>query len=494
MKNKRRFPKILTSLVITIIIVFSQFSFAFAEKIPTLEAHYINAVVEMIKKEYRFDADETTIYKDITEALLTSHPELLEEAIAASTKSLDSHSEYYTREDLKAFNQYIDREYVGIGVTVERLTGGVHISAVSTGGPAYNAGIKTGDIIYKVEGEDALGFSIADASDKIRGEAGTVVNITVKRGEQLIDFAITRAAVTVESSSYTILGDEVGYIKIDQFNSNTPLEVKEALEYFNVKQIKKTIVDVRDNPGGELGGVLGTLYHFVPRGKLLLTIDYKTEGYDLRLKSQAEFTKTNRKMVVLVNENSASAAEVFAGGIMYNNIGVTVGQKTYGKGSVQEFVGLYSPPGHELGDIKITVAEYSLPNGESIHRKGLEPNYKIKNTYESLSQEGLSKFFYAEKYSIGDIGKEVLALEQRLDLLGYYVGKVDEVYDEETAVAVRLFQTETGLTPTGVADHVMQSKLIYLIDTIEVLKDNQLDKAFEILTGKSLFSVSLKGE
>lgn len=487
MKNKRKFSKILTSLVLASIIMISQMSFAFAqEEEQNIEVKYINSIVAMILGEYRFDANELEIYKDIVEELLISHPELLEEAIAASTNSLDKYSEYYSKEDVQGFTQLIEREYVGIGVTVERVTGGVHISAVSPGGPADIAGVKVGDIIAKVEGEDATNFSISEISNKIRGEEGTTVNITVKRDGELIDLSIVRAAVSVESSAYDTINDEVGYIVIAQFNSSTPGEVKTALDFFDLKGIKKIIIDVRDNPGGELGGVLGTLYHFVPRGKLLLTIDYKKEGYDLNLRSQADFSETDREVVVLVNENSASAAEVFAGGIMYNDMGVTVGERTFGKGSVQEFVGLFSPEGHNLGDMKLTVAEYSLPNGESIHGVGLKPTYKVKNVFESLPQKNLSALLYEKKYTVGDIGKGVLAVKQRLDLLGYYVGEVNDVFDEETAVAVKTFQEKNGLFPYGVADFTTQTTLGQVVIDAEVEIDRQLDKAYELLTGKSL--------
>ena len=495
MKIKRNFRKILTSLVLTVVFIISQMSFVFAEeKEPTQEVKYINSIVAMILGEYRFDAYELDIYKGIVEELLASHPELLEEAIRASANTLDRYSEYYSKEDMQGFLQYVDREYVGIGVTVERVTGGIHISAVTPGSPAEVAGVKVGDIIAKIEGLDASNYSITDAASRIKGEAGTTVNVTVKRKDELIDFNIMRAAVSVESSSYSEIDNEVGYIKIAQFNSQTADEVKKALENFDSKNIKKIIVDVRDNPGGELGGVLGTLSLFVPAGKLLLTIDYKKEGYDLRLKSQADFVETDRKVIVLVNENSASAAEVFAGGIMYNDIGITVGERTFGKGSVQEFMGLYNPEGHNIGDMKLTVATYSLPNGESIHEVGIKPTHKVKNVFEELPKEGLCALLYEKKYTVGDTGKGVLAVKQRLDLLGYHVGEVNEIFDQETAVAVKTFQEDKGLFPYGVADFTTQTALGQTVIDTKVEVDLQLDKAYELFTGKSLLKETGKEE
>lgn len=487
MKNNRKYSKILTSLVLTLVIVISGISFAFAEEQEvTTEVKYINAIVAMIMGEYRFEADELEIYKGIVEELLETHPELLEDALKASTKTLDPYSQYYTVEDMKSFSSYIDREYVGIGVVVERITGGVRIASVSPNGPAAKAGIKAGDIIARINGEEAFDYTITEASNAVRGESGTLVNITVKRGDELIDFSIVRAAVAVESSAYAKIDDEVGYIEIAQFNSTTPEEIGNALDFFETENIKKIIIDVRNNPGGELGGVIGALNHFVPKGNLLLTIDYKAQGYDLRIKATGDVEKNDKQIVVLVNEESASAAEVFAGGIMYNDVGVTVGETTYGKGSVQEFVNLLSPVGHNLGDIKLSVAEYTLPNGESINRKGLKPTHKVKNTYESLSLDGIGALLYEKKYTVGDTGKGVLAVKQRLDLLGYHIEEVNEIFDEETAVAVKAFQASEGLFPYGVADFTTQTALGQAVIDAEVMIDRQLDKAYELLTGKTL--------
>lgn len=487
MKSKRKISKILTSLLLTIVIIITSLVPALAEEQKQItEKEYLEAIIKMIMTEYKFDVNETDIYRDIVEYVLNEKPELLEGMIEASTKSLDEFSEYYSQEDLKSFLQRIDQEYVGIGVVVERITGGIHISQVIPGGSAELAGLKTGDILFSVNGEDATNFSINEAAERIKGKEGTFVNISVRRDGKILDFKIIRLAVSAGSVAYSEFEGGVGYIQIVSFNSQTPDEVKKALDFFETKKIKKIIVDVRDNPGGELGGVLGVLYQFVPRGKRLLTIDYKMQGYDLKIDSQAEFTKTDKEVVVLVNENSASASEVFAGGIMYNNVGVTVGTKTYGKGSVQEFVGLFSLPQHQLGDMKLTVAEYTLPNGESIHKKGITPTHKVKNVYEDVDTNGIMPLLYDKKYTVGDSGYGVLAIKQRLALLGYHIPEVNEVFDEETAVAVKSFQANTELYPYGVCDFTTQKKLGEIVEEAQVLVDKQLDKAYEILTGKKL--------
>lgn len=492
MRNRKKIQKIsiiVISLLLAIAILASTLLPVFAEEKEetSVEAKYMRAVIQMILGEYKFDADETEMYRDILDYVLTAKPELLEGAILAATESLDEYSTYFTQDELKSFMQILENEYVGIGVVIERITGGILISEVMPGGSAYSAGLKMGDKLIAVEGKDVTSLSVNEVSAKVRGENGTYVKLTVERNGEKIEFNVMRAPVTAGSASSNILNEKVGYIYITGFSSTTAEEVKTILESFDEKNIKKIIVDVRDNPGGELGSVINTLSLFVPAGKLLLTIDYKAQGYDLRIKSRADFfEKPDREVVVVVNENSASAAEVFAGGIMYNDIGVTVGRKTYGKGSVQEFVGLYNLPGHSLGDMKLTVAEYRLPNGESINGEGLEPTHRVKNVYEDLDTKGIMPLMYDKKYTVGDSGYGVLAVKQRLNLLGYNIGEVNSVYDEETAVAVRSFQAATNLYPYGVADFTTQAKLGEVVESTQVLIDRQLDKAYELLTGEHL--------
>lgn len=444
----------------------------------TLQSRYIKDIAEAVAEQYRFDITKEQMYEAVMDYVMEEHPELLEGAIRAATGCLDPFSGYFDREELEGFGNYIEANYVGIGVEFERIPGYIQFTSITSGGPAERAGLAAGDRLLAVNGEDATGFSINDAAQRVRGEEGTMVELTVLRGEEKLTFQVKREKVANNTISYEMI-DDIGYLEIAKFSSGTPSEVKEALTYFDAAGTKKIIVDLRDNPGGELQSVLKVLYKFVPQNLPLTTIDYKDDKRDVTFRSGADFKTTDRKLVVLVNENTASAAELFAGAIRDNKLGTLIGRRTYGKGSVQEFMGLRSLGGEKLGDIKLTVAEYTLPNGECIHKIGIKPDVEIKNKYVPMVTEEFKPMDFAAKYTVGDIGDGVLAAEQRLEAFGYQVGKVDGTYDEETALAVKSFQENAGLYPYGVLDITTQTYLNNAANEAEVLQDLQLDAALD---------------
>lgn len=444
----------------------------------SLQSMYVKDIVDAVAEQYRFDITKEEMYEAVVDYVMSEHPELLEGAIRAATDCLDPFSGYFDREELSSFSDYIEANYVGIGVEITRQPGYIEFTGITKKSPAERAGLKVGDRLLSVNGEDASGFSIDDAAQRVRGEAGTEVELTVLRGEERLSFTVTREKVSNSTVSYENK-DGIGYLQIAKFSTGTPSEVKEALAYFDAAGLKNIIVDVRDNPGGELQSVLKVLYKFVPQNMPLTTIDYKDDSRDITFRSGADFKTTDRKLVVLVNEESASAAELFAGAIRDNKLGVLIGRRTYGKGSVQEFMGLRSMGGEKLGDIKLTVAEYTLPNGECIHKIGITPDIVVKNKTVPLVTEEFRAMDFAAKYTIGDEGDGVLAAEQRLKAFGYQVGEVDGIYDEETALAVKTFQENVGLYPYGVLDITTQTYLNNAAEEAEVLEDLQLEAALD---------------
>lgn len=455
-------------------------AFAQASSQPqeNLQSRYIKDIADAVAEQYRFDITKEEMYEAVMDYVMGEHPELLEGAIRAVTGCLDPFSGYFDREELEGFGDYIEANYVGIGVEISREPGYIEFTGITRGSPAERAGLAVGDRLLAVNGEDATNFSINDAAQRVRGEVGTEVEITVLRGEEKLTFRVVREKVANTTISYEII-DGIGYLQIDKFSSGTPSEVKAALAYFDAAEIKNIIVDVRDNPGGELQSVLKVLYKFVPQNMPLTTIDYTDDRRDITFRSGADFKTTDKKLVVLVNENSASAAELFAGAIRDNKLGVLIGRRTYGKGSVQEFMGLRSIGGEKLGDIKLTVAEYTLPNGECIHKIGITPDITVKNKMVPLVKEEFQAMDFAAKYTVGDKGNGVLAAEQRLEAFGYQVGEVDGVYDEETALAVKTFQENVGLYPYGVLDITTQTYLNNVAEEAEVLEDLQLEAALD---------------
>lgn len=474
----RKIAALAAACMLTAVFCLSASAQESAQPQESLQSRYVKDIVREVAKQYRFDATESELYEAVVDYVMGEHPELLEGAIRAATSRLDPFSGYFDREELSTFSGLLESNYVGIGVEVERMPGYIEFTGITKGSPAEQVGLEVGDRLLAVNGEDATGFSIDMAAQKIRGEAGTTVELTVLRGEQTLTFQVVRAKIANKTVYYDLL-DGIGYLQITKFNSETPVEVREALGYFDAAEVKKIIVDVRNNPGGELQSVLKVLYKFVPRDMPLTTIDYNGEEKDVTYRSSADFTTTDRQLAVLVNEETASAAELFAGAIRDNKLGVLIGRTTYGKGSVQDFMGLRSLGGEKLGDIKLTVAEYTLPNGECIHKKGITPDINVKNKYAPLVSEDFEPMDFAAKYTVGDSGKGVLAIEQRLDALGYQVGEIDGSFDAELALATLSFQDDAGLYPYGVMDITTQTYLNNISEEAQVLQDLQLEAALD---------------
>lgn len=450
-----------------------------------LQARYIKDIAETVSGLYKFGVTEEELYEAAVDYVMNENPELLEGAIRSMLSSLDKHSGYLDRQEMESFGNYVDRNYVGIGITITREPDYLEVTEVTLGGPAEAAGFLPGDIILTIDGEDAKNFSIDMAAEKVRGEEGTSVTITVLRGEEELTFTVIRAVVSVASSAYTIV-DDIGYIKIVSFNHTTVDEVKKAFADFDAAGIKNIIADVRDNPGGELQSVLKVLYKIIPDGKPITTIDYNGDERDIVFNSGANFKKTDKRYVVLVNKGTASAAELFAGAIRDNGLGTVIGERTYGKGSVQEFLWLASLGGLNLGDIKLTVAEYILPSGEKVNGKGIMPDIKIENEYVPLVNDEFLPITFEAKYRVGDTGDAVKAIEQRLRGLGYQVGEIDGVFDATLELATYTFQADMDLFPYGVMDITTQNFLNNAANEAEVLNDLQLDAAFDYFTKKAV--------
>lgn len=453
-----------------------------AETPGETSARYIKAIINKIAEDYRFDADKDEMYEAVLDYVMNMDPTLLEGSIKAVTDTLDDYSEYFTAEELQTFYNYVDQAYVGIGVTIQQTEEGIKVIEVNPDGGAFDAGVQLDDIIIEVEGQNIVGLGSDEASEMIRGEEGTYVNIKVRRGETEIPLTIERRRILTETVGYTVEKGGVGYIYISSFSDSTPESVEKALQDLERQGVKKLIIDVRDNPGGELGSVIEILEMFVPKNLVLTKIEYNDARYNGVFISNAEFRRTpDRDIVVLTNENSASASELFAGAMQYHNIAEVVGMRTFGKGSMQEFMGLINPRGFHLGDIKLTVAEFTKPDGSKINGVGITPDVRVKNTYVPYDASGLTPMTLNARYTIGDEASDVLAIEERLEALSYYTGKVDGIFDTFTAAATEQFQAEEGLYAYGVMDYTTQNALKEAIEEAEVEIDNQFDTAYEML-------------
>ena len=296
--------------------------------------------------------------------------DLIKGAIKGLFYNLDPHSQYYTKEEFQELVELTSGNFVGIGVYVTEEKGYVKITDIIEGGPAHRMGMKPGDVILEVDGQDVDGLSMEEVTALIRGEAGTYVKLKIRRNDNVIVYNIRRELVEVNPVEYSFINNNIAYIQIREFNEHTTENLEKALKNIDKKRIKNIIVDLRNNPGGLLVEATGALEFFVPQGPLV-HIRYKGGGEET-LYSHLKEPKYN--LAVLVNEYSASASEIFAGAVQDTGVGKIIGTTTYGKGTVQLMLSL------PLGDgMKITVAEYLTPNRRNINQTGIQPDIVVEN-------------------------------------------------------------------------------------------------------------------
>lgn len=291
----------------------------------------------------------------------------------------DRYTYYLTEDSLDQYMENSNGNFDGVGIEVySTQEGEVIISSVMAGQPAETAGMEAGDVIIGVDGEDMRGKVISDVAAKIRGEHGTEVTIQVLRrstGETL-EFTMERTTVVLESVSSRMIDGTIGYISLTGFKENTYTQFKEALDALQEAGMKGLILDLRDNPGGLVKSVYEIGEELLPEGTMVYTLDKNENRNDL--KCDGEYLDI--PLVVLVNENSASASEIFAGAVKDTGRGTLVGTQTFGKGLVQRLFTL--PDGSGLN---ITIQKYYTPNGTSIHGVGIEPDEVVQLPEKYLS-------------------------------------------------------------------------------------------------------------
>lgn len=282
----------------------------------------------------------------------------------------DSYSYYATREEVDAMQQRRDGNYYGIGVQiiVDNETNLIKITRAFRNSPAAEAGLRTGDCIIAVDGEEVSGYERDKAVEMLKGEEGTEVIVTVLSGEDERDVAITRGEVEMNRVDYRMI-DDIGYIEIDEFVGDDVEGFEEALRELRERGAKGFVLDLRDNPGGLVEHVVKITDLLVPGGKIVYTID--REGEQEIWNSDAE--ALGMPLAVLVNGMSASASEILAGAVQDYRVGTIIGEKTFGKGIVQTMFYLSDGSG-----VQITTSSYYTPNGRSIHGTGIEPDITVE--------------------------------------------------------------------------------------------------------------------
>ncbi len=319
----------------------------------------INLLKEMIDKYFLEDVEDKDLATGIYKGLISS----LE----------DPYSAYYTQEEYKAVLASSSGTYSGIGVTVSQnpSTGIITVVKPFKEGPGYEAGLLPGDIIYKVNGEEVTGLDISEVVSQIKGLEGTEVEISVVReGEsEPVVFTVKREKIEVPTIEYEMLDNNIGYILVSEFDEVTLEQFKNAVKELEKQKQTGMIIDLRNNPGGLLDVVVGMLDYILPDGMIVYTEDKNGKREEFKSKDKNEFKKP---LVVLINENSASASEIFAGAVKDYKVGTLVGKTSFGKGIVQRILKL-----NDGTALKLTISKYFTPNGNNIHKIGIVPDIEV---------------------------------------------------------------------------------------------------------------------
>lgn len=321
----------------------------------------------------------------------------------------DKHSEYFNTEETKKFNEVLSGDFEGIGAVIEKNDFGVMVERIIAGSPAKESGILSGDIIIKANGEELKDINLTDAVAKIRWPAETVVELEIVRPGQkeILTKKVTRKKINIPSVEGKILPEtEIGYFTLSIFGEKTADDFKKIFEELLAKSPKGLIIDLRDNGGGYLETAVTILSNFVEKDKTLVVTKEKNP---LLNRSYFSYGNTYKPLpiVVLINENSASASEITAGALSDYNLAILVGQKSYGKGSVQQPFTL-----SDGSEMKITVAKWYTPKDHGIDKVGIKPDIEIgfeKEDYEKNYDRQLeeAKKILNSFIKIGDKNKVV---------------------------------------------------------------------------------------
>ncbi len=299
---------------------------------------------------------------------------LLEGAIKGYIEGLgDEYSEYFTKEELAEYKEDTLGNFVGIGIYMVKDTqkNAIRVLAPIKDTPAYKAGILPGDIIYKIDGEVYTGDQMTEASNKIKGKEGSKVKIEIVREDQTIDLEIQRENIKINHVESKELANHIGYLKISTFDEGCSEEFKQKYDELKKRNIQSLIIDLRNNGGGIVDEALEIADYMTDKNATLLITKDKNDKEEIKKAKQSKYIDMN--IIILTNENTASASEILAGAVKDNNVAKLVGTKTYGKGVIQELLTLNDGSG-----LKITTNEYYTPNRSKINKVGIEPDEKIE--------------------------------------------------------------------------------------------------------------------
>ncbi|MDD5645158.1 MAG: S41 family peptidase [bacterium] len=307
---------------------------------------------------------------------------------------LDAHSQFMEPEMYKEMKVETGGEFGGLGIEITIRDGLLTVIAPMEGTPAERAGLRTGDKIIKIDGENTKEMTLMEAVSKLRGKPGTKVHIVVLRANQkVLEFDIERDIIKVESiKNAKILENNIGYIKIVQFQENTGRDFEKALTSLESKGMKSLIIDLRNNPGGLLQTAVEVADRFIENEKVIVSIQGKLPSQNVVFNAKGRTTHKEYPIVVIINNGSASGSEIVAGALKDHKRAILIGEKTFGKGSVQSVI-----PLNDGSAIRLTTAKYFTPSGTTIHGVGISPDIEVDISDEDEVKLALKKYAELEK-------------------------------------------------------------------------------------------------
>ncbi len=386
-KNKTILTGILTIVCISFVtsLNFDVFAKSNGQTLPLAQLKKFSEVYARIKNDYVETVDDKKLITD---------------AISGMLKGLDPHSDYLNEDSFKELREGTSGEFGGLGIEVGQENGFVKVIAPIDDTPAKKAGIKSGDLIIRLNDKSIKGMSLSEAVKLMRGKPGEAVELVITRdGEpKPLKLKIVRAVIKIKSVKQRILEKDYGYLRISNFQSKTTNSTRDAVETLikeNKNDIKGLVLDLRDNPGGVLSGAVGVSDVFLTSGNIVYT-EGRVEDAVMKYDATPDDLLKGAPLVVLVNQGSASASEIVAGALQDHKRALILGTKTFGKGSVQTVL-----PLDEKTGLKLTTARYFTPSGRSIQAKGIEPDIIVEalefksstsdtNEVSALSESDLS--------------------------------------------------------------------------------------------------------
>ncbi len=476
--------KSVLSLVLSVIMVFSCFVNVLAEDELTayekmmMKNDIANFVINLSNSYYYGVEDVDLLYRALCSCIdlgYYDYDAAIENMMGLLT---DEYSEYYTADRFRDVYTNITGEFYGIGVTITLSKEHVVVVSVFPDSPAEKSGILPYDIITSIDGKDISGMSTGDVANLIKREKGNRVELGIERNGRAMTVVSYSDEVNQNPVSYEIMDGKIGYVYISGFSMNLDEFIVPVLKEFEEKGIKDIILDIRNNGGGELNAAIKLAEHFVPEG-VITKLKYRNPEKNQDITVENNMTKSPYNLVVLVNENSASASELFTGAVKDRNAGVVIGTTTYGKGSMQSIFTLKTGSA-----VKYTVAEFHSPNDTRIHTVGIAPDFVVENSTYTVNEAEFQPIDFKKQ---GDItqGNHILAIEERLDALGCFEGEPDMVFDDATREGIRYLQMIKNLEITGNPDVYTLVALNDIVYDFEIANDDQIVAAKNyLLTGK----------